>query len=155
MATGSQKNRSKSSLTRWNLATGGGYWSSVCLLSRSNLLHVKDLFLMGGCLVTETIVLLKWCERLGYGPFVLSGLSMGGHVSTRFQDRSQVRDPTGQMYLQNAVLFLQMACLGATVWPKPIALVPCLSWTTASSTFTRVFGDLSLVISLQSRSLNV
>lgn len=84
---------------------------------RSNLLHVKDLFLMGGCLVTETIVLLKWCERLGYGPFILSGLSMGGH----------------------------MACLGATVWPKPVALVPCLSWTTASPTFTR--GVMSSAIS--------
>ena len=30
-----------------------------------------------------------------------------------------------------------MASLGATVWPKPIALVPCLSWTSASVTFTR------------------
>jgi hypothetical protein len=30
-----------------------------------------------------------------------------------------------------------MASLGATVWPKPIALVPCLSWTSASVTFTK------------------
>jgi hypothetical protein len=30
-----------------------------------------------------------------------------------------------------------MACLSSTVWPKPIALVPCLSWTTASNVYTR------------------
>jgi hypothetical protein len=64
---------------------------------------------MGGCLVAESVVLLNWCERLGFGPFVLTGLSMGGH----------------------------MASLASTVWPKPIALVPCLSWTTASTVFTR------------------
>lgn len=31
-----------------------------------------------------------------------------------------------------------MASLAATVWPKPVSLVPCLSWTTASTVFTRV-----------------
>lgn len=30
-----------------------------------------------------------------------------------------------------------MASLAATVWPKPVAIVPCLSWTTASTVFTR------------------
>ena len=30
-----------------------------------------------------------------------------------------------------------MASLGATVWPKPICLVPCLSWTSASVTYTK------------------
>lgn len=30
-----------------------------------------------------------------------------------------------------------MASLSSTVWPKPLVLVPCLSWTTASSVFTR------------------
>ena len=30
-----------------------------------------------------------------------------------------------------------MASLSSTVWPKPLALVPCLSWTTASTVFTR------------------
>jgi hypothetical protein len=37
-----------------------------------------------------------------------------------------------------------MACLASTVWPKPVALVPCLSWTTAASVFTR--GVLSKAI---------
>jgi hypothetical protein len=31
-----------------------------------------------------------------------------------------------------------MASLASSVWPKPVALVPCLSWTTASPVFTRV-----------------
>ena len=30
-----------------------------------------------------------------------------------------------------------MASLAATSWPKPIVLVPCLSWSTASGVFTR------------------
>ncbi len=60
---------------------------------------------MGGCLVTEGLVLMRWLEKLGYGPFALTGLSMGGH----------------------------MASLASTVWPKPLALIPCLSWTTAAT----------------------
>jgi len=30
-----------------------------------------------------------------------------------------------------------MASLAATTWPHPIALVPCLSWSTASGVFTQ------------------
>lgn len=57
----------------------------------------------------ESIVLLNWCEQQGFGPLGLTGLSMGGH----------------------------MASLAATNWPKPISLVPCLSWSTASPVFTQ------------------
>jgi hypothetical protein len=32
---------------------------------------------------------------------------------------------------------LQMASLAATNWPKPIPLIPCLSWSTASPVFTK------------------
>jgi hypothetical protein len=61
---------------------------------------------MGACLVVESLALLKWCERLGFGPFgnlnlilicfissliyflfnekVLTGMSMGGHVEYNF-----------------------------------------------------------------------
>ena len=72
---------------------------------------MSDLFLMGACLILESAVLYDWCERtMGWsGPLVSHGISMGGH----------------------------MASLGATVWPKPIALVPCLSWSSGSITFTR------------------
>lgn len=30
-----------------------------------------------------------------------------------------------------------MASLAATNWPKPICLIPCLSWSTASPVFTQ------------------
>ncbi|KAJ8676414.1 hypothetical protein QAD02_012201 [Eretmocerus hayati] len=76
---------------------------------RSSLHNVSDIFIMGGCLIMECIVLLNWCERQGFGPLGLTGLSMGGH----------------------------MASLAATNWPKPIPLVPCLSWSTASPVFTQ------------------
>lgn len=76
---------------------------------RSNLHNVSDIFVMGGCLMLESLVLFKWCEEQGLGPLGVTGLSMGGH----------------------------MASLAATNWPKPIVLVPCLSWSTASGVFTQ------------------
>nr|CAD7395993.1 unnamed protein product [Timema cristinae] len=75
---------------------------------RSNLHNVSDIFVMGGCLMLESLVLFHWCERNGYGPLGITGMSMGGH----------------------------MASLAATNWPKPLVLVPCLSWSTASPVFT-------------------
>ncbi|XP_073497655.1 protein ABHD18 [Phyllobates terribilis] len=75
---------------------------------RSSLKNVSDLFVMGGALVLESAVLLHWLEREGYGPLGMTGISMGGH----------------------------MASLAVTNWPKPIPLVPCLSWSTASAVFT-------------------
>ncbi|XP_033326858.2 protein ABHD18 isoform X2 [Megalopta genalis] len=77
--------------------------------TRSSLHNVCDIFIMGGCLIMESLVLLNWCEQQGFGPLGLTGLSMGGH----------------------------MASLAATNWPKPIPLVPCLSWSTASPVFTQ------------------
>ncbi|CAL1537894.1 unnamed protein product [Lymnaea stagnalis] len=75
---------------------------------RSSLHNVSDLFVMGGALVLESMALLHWCEREGWGPLGLSGISMGGH----------------------------MASLAATNWTRPVSLVPCLSWSTASCVFT-------------------
>lgn len=74
----------------------------------SGLLHVKDLFIMGSCLILEAQVLLNWLTKQGYGPLGLTGISMGGH----------------------------MASLAATNWLKPIALVPCMSWTSSSVVWT-------------------
>jgi len=74
---------------------------------RSSLHHVSDLFLMGACIIMESQVLLRWAEDQGWGPLCCHGISMGGH----------------------------MASLAASAWPKPIALVPCLSWTSGSVTF--------------------
>ncbi|XP_074849420.1 protein ABHD18 isoform X1 [Carettochelys insculpta] len=75
---------------------------------RSCLKNVSDLFVMGGALVLESAALLHWLEREGYGPLGMTGISMGGH----------------------------MASLAVTNWPKPLPLVPCLSWSTASGVFT-------------------
>lgn len=83
---------------------------------RSSLLNVSDLFVMGASLILESQVLFDWCEREGFGPLAAHGISMGGH----------------------------MASLGASVWPKPIPLVPCLSWTSGSTVFTK--GVLSKAI---------
>uniref|UniRef100_W5K6S9 Abhydrolase domain containing 18 n=1 Tax=Astyanax mexicanus TaxID=7994 RepID=W5K6S9_ASTMX len=75
---------------------------------RSSLKNVSDLFVMGGALILESAVLLHWLEREGFWPLGMTGISMGGH----------------------------MASLAVTNWPKPIPLIPCLSWTTASNVFT-------------------
>lgn len=75
---------------------------------RSSLRNVSDLFVMGGALVLESAALLHWLEREGYGPLGMTGISMGGH----------------------------MASLAVSNWPKPMPLVPCLSWSTASGVFT-------------------
>uniref|UniRef100_A0A1B6EA70 Uncharacterized protein n=1 Tax=Clastoptera arizonana TaxID=38151 RepID=A0A1B6EA70_9HEMI len=75
---------------------------------RSILHNVSDVFVMGGCLILESLALFNWCESQGYGPLGVTGMSMGGH----------------------------MASLAATSWPKPLVVVPCLSWSTASGVFT-------------------
>ncbi|XP_048827158.1 protein ABHD18 isoform X1 [Brienomyrus brachyistius] len=75
---------------------------------RSSLRNVSDLFVMGGALILESAALLHWLEREGYWPLGMTGISMGGH----------------------------MASLAVTNWPRPIPLVPCLSWSTASGVFT-------------------
>lgn len=43
--------------------------------------NVSDIFVMGGCLILESLVLFHWAERHGLGPLGITGLSMGGHVS--------------------------------------------------------------------------
>jgi len=83
---------------------------------RSSLNNVSDLFVMGGALILESAALLHWLEREGYWPLGMTGISMGGY----------------------------MASLAVTNWPKPIPLIPCLSWTTASNVFTK--GVLSKAV---------
>lgn len=51
---------------------------------RSCLHNVSDIFVMGGCLILESLVLFHWCERNGLGPLGVTGVSMGGHVSHHF-----------------------------------------------------------------------
>ncbi|CAH1965111.1 unnamed protein product [Acanthoscelides obtectus] len=47
--------------------------------TRSSVHYVTDIFVMGGCLILECIVLLNWCEQVGFGPLGVTGISMGGH----------------------------------------------------------------------------
>jgi len=56
------------------------WFDALCALRRSSLHNVSDLFVMGGALVLESLVLFHWCERQGYGPLGITGISMGGHV---------------------------------------------------------------------------
>lgn len=55
-------------------------YQKFVLFRRSSLHNVSDLFVMGGALVLESLVLFHWCERHGYGPLGITGISMGGHV---------------------------------------------------------------------------
>jgi len=52
----------------------------MCAFRRSSLHNVSDLFVMGGALILESLVLFHWCERHGYGPLGITGISMGGYV---------------------------------------------------------------------------
>lgn len=83
---------------------------------RSSLLHVSDLFVMGGALILESLVMFDWLDKLNYGPLGTTGISMGGH----------------------------MASLGATNWHKPLSLIPCMSGSTAAGVFTH--GVLSTAL---------
>ena len=48
----------------------------------SNLNYLSDLVVMGGSLMVECQALLQWCEKEGYGPLAVHGISMGGYVSS-------------------------------------------------------------------------
>ena len=74
---------------------------------RSGIRHVSDLFTMGSALILEGGVILNWLQEQGY-KLGISGISLGGHN----------------------------ASLTSAVWNKPIATVPCLSWSTAAHTFS-------------------
>lgn len=47
---------------------------------------------------------------------------------------------------------LQMASLAVSNWPKPMPLIPCLSWSTASGVFTTV---IELWLKLDNVYLNI
>lgn len=75
---------------------------------RSAVNHVSDIFVMGAALLFETVTLMLWCQRNGYGPLGITGISMGGHMAT----------------------------VSASGWFEPMAIVPCLSWSSAGPAFT-------------------
>ncbi len=50
--------------------------------SRSSLLYVTDLYIMGKALVLETLALLHWCQKMKLTPAILHGYSLGGHMAS-------------------------------------------------------------------------
>lgn len=77
---------------------------------RSSVHYVNDIFIMGAALILESWVILNWIMRQNLGSrFCLTGVSMGGF----------------------------MASLAAGFWRQnPVALVPCLSWSSAAPVYT-------------------
>lgn len=57
--------------------------------------------------------------------------------STKSRQKKQLLIYFLQIILKLKISCFQMASLAATNWPKPLVLVPCLSWSTASSVFTQ------------------
>jgi len=77
---------------------------------RSSVHYVNDIFVMGAALILESWVVLNWLKKNGLGSvFCLTGVSMGGF----------------------------MASLAAGFWREsPLALVPCLAWSSAAPVYT-------------------
>lgn len=77
---------------------------------RSSVHYVTDIFIMGAALILESWVVLNWMMTNKIGStFCLTGVSMGGF----------------------------MASLAAGFWRQsPVALVPCLSWSSAAPVYT-------------------
>merc|ERR1719193_2707269 len=77
---------------------------------RSSVHYVSDIFIMGAALILESWVILNWITQNKIGSqFCLTGVSMGGF----------------------------MASLAAGFWRRsPVALVPCLSWSSAAPVYT-------------------
>ncbi|XP_002162928.3 protein ABHD18 [Hydra vulgaris] len=76
---------------------------------RSSVNYVSDIFVMGCALLVESITLFLWCQKNGFGPLGITGISMGGHMAT----------------------------VASSGWNKPLAIVPCLSWTSAAPIYTQ------------------
>uniref|UniRef100_A0A0K0ELK2 AB hydrolase-1 domain-containing protein n=1 Tax=Strongyloides stercoralis TaxID=6248 RepID=A0A0K0ELK2_STRER len=77
---------------------------------RSSLLNVTDLFVLGAALMTECNYLLMYAKKeCSFDVQGISGVSMGGFT----------------------------ASLAASNIRYPISLVPCLSWTCASKSYTQ------------------
>eukprot|EP00116_Pleurobrachia_bachei_P001924 sb/3462186/ len=77
--------------------------------TRSGIRQVSDLFTMGSALILEGGFLLNWLQdEHGFSSLGISGVSLGGHN----------------------------ASLTAAVYQRPLATIPCLSWSTAAHTFS-------------------
>ncbi|CAF1473017.1 unnamed protein product, partial [Rotaria sordida] len=50
--------------------------------SRSSLLYVTNLYIMGEELVLETLMLLHWCQKMKLTPAILHDFSLGGYMAS-------------------------------------------------------------------------
>ncbi|CAF4302121.1 unnamed protein product, partial [Rotaria sordida] len=50
--------------------------------SRSSLLYVTNLYIMGEVLVLETLMLLHWCQKMKLTSAILYGFSLGEHMAS-------------------------------------------------------------------------
>lgn len=91
--------------------------------------------------------------QLAYHPVSFSHASL--HTNT--SGSNIILNPTHRSYLSwfLVCLSVQMASLAVTNWPKPIPLIPCLSWSTASSVFTTVTHSIYLIYSRSIRRHSV
>ncbi|CAF1250104.1 unnamed protein product [Rotaria sordida] len=62
--------------------------------SRSSLLYVTDLCIMG-----KTLVLLHWCQKMKLTPAILHGFSLGGHMASLASTKWS--DPPCQQFYKN------------------------------------------------------
>lgn len=102
---------------------------------------------MGGYVSTSNAITTchrRLCVRLRNHCDLLPPHKAGGRGSTdRFVCWSCAGVCTLPIYPSHQYirsLAFQMASLCATVWPKPVSLIPCLSWSTASVVFVKVCG---------------
>ncbi|CAF1562727.1 unnamed protein product, partial [Rotaria sordida] len=70
--------------------------------SRSSLLYVTDLYIMGKALALETLMLLHWCQKMKLTSATLHGFSLGGHMaSLAFTKWS---DPLSRQFYENKIV---------------------------------------------------
>ncbi|CAF1277091.1 unnamed protein product [Rotaria sordida] len=70
--------------------------------SRSSLLYVIDLYIMGEVLALETLMLLHWCQKMRLTSATLHGFSLGGHMaSLAFTKWS---DPLSRQFYENKIV---------------------------------------------------
>ncbi|CAF1300450.1 unnamed protein product, partial [Rotaria sordida] len=70
--------------------------------SRSSLLYVIDLYIMGEVLALETLMLLHWCQKMKLTSATLHGFSLGGHMaSLAFTKWS---DPLSRQFYENKIV---------------------------------------------------
>jgi hypothetical protein len=106
-------------------------FSLLCACRLSCLHNVSDIFVMGGCLILESLVLFHWCERNGLGPLGVTGVSMGGHVTNLLEFFFIIEqiNPTGFFFSNRWLHWQPPAGRNLSSWSRAYPgqqLRPCL-----------------------------